>query len=437
MTRGALPAEAARTADVRPTAEVPVAPRRPRWRRHRRLLAAGAVALAALGASLGVAFGTGGTSPRSSSTPVVRTVTKVVDVTTGTMSQSVSVQGGIQPAEVANLDFAVAGRVTAVDVTTGQSVVAGQPLASVAPTALEAQEASALSALDAAEAKLDADRASGATTAQLAADEAAVASAQAQYTTAKKAVAAAVLTSTITGEVASVSLTVGEQVTASGGGTSNGGGGSAGPTSGSGSSGQVQVVSTDRFVIDTSVDDTEVGELAVGDQALVTTTGGSQVTGSVTFVGLVSSGNGIPSFPVTIAITDPSSPLYAGSFAHVQVLVKQLHDVLEVPTPAIAYRQGRAVVTLVGSGGARSPQAVTVGTTSGGMTEITGGLSAGERVLVREKVVVFRGGVTKKGTVAKGAKGNVFVGTAPVSVKSTGGVTIVRSAAGTTEILHG
>ena len=49
-----------------------------------------------------------------------------VPVTTGTIQQTVASSGTIEPASQANLNFAVSGTVTAVDVKAGQTVTAGQ-----------------------------------------------------------------------------------------------------------------------------------------------------------------------------------------------------------------------------------------------------------------------------------------------------------------------
>lgn len=396
------------------TAEVPAvvqgSPQFRRPRRWRRLVIGGAAVLLAAGAGFGIWLGTDGTSAPSQGT--VREVTAPVSAVMGTMTQSVTANGVIQPAQTADLTFAVAGRVTAVDVTAGQTVTTGQALATVAPTALEARQAGAQSTLAAAEARLAADRSSGAGTSQVAADQAAVASAQAQLTTADKSVNDAVLRSTITGEVVSVDLTVGEQV--DGSGTSGAGHPGGAPTSSSGaSSAQVTVVSSGDFVIDTTVDDTEIGQLAVGDHALVAPTGSSApVPATVTFVGLVSTGTGIPSFPITIVLTGTPSGVYAGSGAQVTIVTKQLSHVLEIPSAAITYRGGRPVATVV-SGDRRTVRPVTVGTTSNGMTEITSGLSVGERVM--ERIVTIDGRRAANGQRGIASKGAVHI---------TGGVVI-------------
>jgi membrane fusion protein, macrolide-specific efflux system len=243
---------------------------------------------------------------------------------------------------------------------------------------------------------LAADEASGAGTAQVAADEATVASAQTQLTTAKKSVAAATLTSTITGEVSNVDLTVGEQVTGSGdGGSSSSPTKVFGPGAGtSSSSSQVTVVSPDRFIVDCTVDDTEVGELSDGDHVIVSQTGTPvSAPGTITFIGLVPNGTGIPAYPVTVTLTGTPGGIYAGTNANMTMIVKRLSHVLEVPTPAVSYRGGQPSVEVKLAGGGRATQPVTVGTTVNGETEITKGLTAGQ--LVVERIETYHGKPTK------------------------------------------
>ncbi len=415
--------------DGQRSAEVPVVSDGPQQRRRRRrrliLLAAGALLL--VGTSLGLGLGLTAGGPAGSGTQL-RSVTRVVPVRRGTMQQAISANGVIQPAQVADLNFTVSGRVTAVDAAVGQTVGAGAVLAAVSATALDVQEASAQASYDAAEAKLAADRNAGAPTSQVQADVAAIAAAAAQLTTAKKAVAGATLLSPIAGTVASVGLTVGEQVSGSSGSASSP---SRGPSGGTlnGSGAQVVVESTDNFVIDTTVDDTQVGALAVGDHVLVVPTASAPpVPGTLTSVGQIAQpGTGIPSYPITITLTGTPSGIVAGMTAQLTIVVKQLKGVLEVPTPAISYKRGRPAVTVVEAGGARVVHPVTIGTTTGGETEITHGLSAGARVAVRVETVVggSRGGrrsnpvvitpgALKARAFVTGSSGSGFVGYAPL-----------------------
>ena len=80
-----------------------------------------------------------GTRSSSSAAAGIVTTTKVQAVTTGTVSQTVAATGTIEPTTTADLNFAVSGTVTAVNVVAGQVVTAGQALATVDPTALERQ----------------------------------------------------------------------------------------------------------------------------------------------------------------------------------------------------------------------------------------------------------------------------------------------------------
>jgi membrane fusion protein, macrolide-specific efflux system len=374
--------------DPSPTGQIPpatAAPRAGSWmRRHRRWLIAGGAVVLAAGTGIGIWLSTSGTT---SSGPGIHVKTAVVSVTTGTIKKTVAASGTIEPAQESSLNFSVSGTVTAVDVAAGQDVTAGETLASVSPTALEAQESADQAALTAAESKLSSDETASASTSQLASDKAAVTSAKDQLTTAQKAVADANLTSPIAGSVASIDLTVGEQV--GGGSTGHGATG----TSGSSSSSQVEVVSNDSFVVDCTLDDTEVAEVQDADQAVITPTGSTApVYGTVASVGEIASGSStVASFPVTVDVTGDPGGIYAGASANVSIVVKQLNDVVEVPSAAIAYSNGQATVTMV-TDSRHVHQAVTTGTTtsSSNETQITKGLRAGQKIIERE--VTFTGG---------------------------------------------
>ena len=213
------------------------------------------VVVVAAGAGVGIWLGTKGSHPRR-----VTVTTQVVSVTTGTMKQTVSASGTIEPAQQASLKFAVSGQVTAVDVTAGQKVTAGQTLATVDPTALQAE-------LDAAQATLtrgpgpavqrpgqrrvgQPDRLRRGRSPRP----------RSQLTTAQTNLADANLTSTITGTVASVEpdrRPGGVRVWA----------GRRGHQLGLVLQLQVVVVGpTGSYVVTTTVDDTQVGQVKVGDQ---------------------------------------------------------------------------------------------------------------------------------------------------------------------------
>jgi macrolide-specific efflux system membrane fusion protein len=401
------------------------------WRRHRwPLVGAGVVVVAAaialplwLTSSSPAAFGL-----------TVTTVT--VPVTTGTIQSTVTSSGTIEPASSANLNFAVSGTVTAVDVKAGQTVTAGQVLATVDTTALTEEVNAAQAQLTSAEDRLSSDEASGASTSAVDSDQASVTSAQSSLSTAQTNLNDASLTSTIAGTVASVDLTVGQQITGTGsggGGTGNGTGSTgtgATGTGGTGSNGstsaQVEVIGTNSYIVNTTVDDTQIGQISDGDQVNITPSAGSSTTrasafsagsgsnggstsgsgtdygtvGSISLIGSQSSN--VTTFPVVINVTGDPSGLYAGASADVSIIVKQLNDVTEVPTAAISYgSNGQATVTEVVNG-AHVVKNVTTGAAENGETQITSGVQPGAKVLERE---------VKFNAPTGGAGGGLFGGT--------------------------
>ncbi len=142
----------------------------------RRWAVVGAIVVVVAGAGVGTWLATEGSGAATGLT----TSTTVQTVSTGTISQTVSSSGTIEPANQADLDFAVSGRVTAVNVGVGQAVTAGQALATIDDTSLSASLAVAQATLANDQAQLSADQGNGASSAQLASDSANVASAQSQ-----------------------------------------------------------------------------------------------------------------------------------------------------------------------------------------------------------------------------------------------------------------
>lgn len=333
--------------------------------------------------------------------------------TLGTIRQTVLATGTIAAAQQANLNFGVSGQVTAVSVTVGQQVKAGQTLATVDAASLPSQVAQAKAAVAASEARVAADQASGAPAAQLNADNAALTSSNAQLTVAQQNLSRASLTAPFDGTVAAVSLTVGQQV--SGGSSAGAGGASSGPTGTGGlaatassnnasasttpaSNSQIVVISTGSYIVNASVDDTQVSQLRSGDQAAIVPNGStSQVFGTVASVGMVGSQNsGVTSYPITIDVTGNPGNLPIGATAQISITVKQLTDVVVVPRAAVRSEGGQFVVYEM-SGTKQVSRPVTVGLSAGGQTQITSGLAAGTRIVLPAAPAGSRGAGTGRG----------------------------------------
>ncbi|MCL2781723.1 MAG: biotin/lipoyl-binding protein [Actinomycetia bacterium] len=347
--------------------------------RHRWWTALGVVIVVA-GGFCAYWFTRGGSSASADATTY-----RLVAASTGTIRQSVSATGTIEPAVQDSLNFQVSGQVTSVRASQGQKVKKGAVLATVDSAALRVTLTQARASLASSQARLASDTDASASATQLAADRAAVTAARDQVTSAKASLAQAKLTSPISGVVASVSLSVGQQVAGSSGGGGNNGTGSSSVNgnSSSGSSAQVLVISTDSWIVNATVDSSGVGLLATGDQAqIVPGSGAGTVYGTIDSIGLIaSSSSNVASYPVVIAVTGSPKGMHAGDSATVTLIYKQLTNVLTVPTAAVHTVNGASVVYQMVDN-KRTAKTVTVGLASGGTTQIKSGLAEGDQVVL-------------------------------------------------------
>jgi macrolide-specific efflux system membrane fusion protein len=392
----------------------------------------GAVVILLVGASAGIWAGTSG-----SSTPAATSTTQTVS--TSTIKQTVAASGTLASASEANLSFSSAGQVTAVLVTAGQKVAKGQALAKITSASLAADVANAQVTVASAQSRLDSDTTAAASADQLTADQQSLTVAQDSLTDAQTALAGATMTAPFAGTIASTTLTVGEQVSGSSSSSSasSSGGGSSGGSSGSSfgggastvaaastsstSTGQVVLIDPTHFTIATTVDDTEISQLKVGLQCTITsgsgatpaagagaaTTAATAIYGTVTSVGLIaSSTSGVTSYPVTINVTGSQPTLHPGASATVAIIVKQLTDVMAIPTTAIHYTGSTAKVTRV-VGGKHVETTVTTGAASGAQTQITKGLAVGDTIVVpvTQRAGGFGGAGARTGTGGTGGTG--------------------------------
>ena len=339
-----------------------------RWR----VVTAGLVVVA-VGAGTGAWMLVGEDTPETAETTTAT-------VSSTTVRDTVAVTGTIAPANETTLDFSVSGTVTKVLVEPGDTVRRGDALVRVDATALVATRAAALASLAAAEAQLDEDEDAGASDLQVTADESSILAEQSKVSEARAAVEGATLRATIRGTVTAVGVAVGDTV----GSTQSGGESVATTDTASGSGAAVDIVTTNRFVLDATVAAADVGELTEGLQAEITVSGVTDtVYGTVSEVARVAEvdSDGAAVFPVVVAVTGTRDDLYSGTSADATVIVQQLPDVLTVSTPALQSDGDTTYVEKVVDGVAERVD-VETGTTYGIATEVVSGLSEGDVVEV-------------------------------------------------------
>lgn len=203
------------------------------------------------------------------------------------------------------------------------------------------------------------------TSQQLAVDQAAIDTAQANLSAAQQALDDVNLVSTIAGTVASVSIAPADTVTAGGS---------------SGDAAIVVIGSGSSYDVTTDVAVADVGKIAVGQQALVTPDATSSVVnGSVSAIGAVASSGTSVTYPVTIAIDAPDLGGLSGSQANVSIVVKRSVNVTTVPTSAVHTIGTIHYVTVIDK---NTPKTVRVGlgTVGDTLTQVTSGVTKGELV---------------------------------------------------------
>jgi RND family efflux transporter MFP subunit len=310
------------------------------------------------------------------------TTTTTVKATKTTQRTTVSATGTLAPQNQAYLNFPAAGTVSAVNVALGQSVTAGQVLATEDTTTLSSAVTTAQAGVDSAQSSLNTlNSSSSATSAQIEAAKAQLASAQAKLTSAQSDLAGATMTAPFTGVVAQVNLTANSKVNGTTS-TTTGPGTTTTVSSNTSAAAQVVVVDTSTWLVNATVGMADLASLKQGLACTVTATGSTtSLAGTLTSVGIVgTTSSGTTSYPIIVTLTGTPTGLYIGGSADVTVVVSEV-TVLTVPTAAVQQENGQTYVTVVANG-VHTKTDVTVGRTFGARTEITAGLAENDEVLV-------------------------------------------------------
>jgi multidrug efflux pump subunit AcrA (membrane-fusion protein) len=239
----------------------------------------------------------------------------------------------------------------------------------------------------------------------VAAAAASLASAHLTVTKAEKARAATKLFAPTSGTVTAVNGAVGDNITAGSSGSSGssgnsgasspaaagGLGGASGSSSNSSSSkssgsGFLTLVNLDRFTMDVSLSESDIGSVKIGQAATVTVNAasGQQFAAHVTAIGVLPSSSGSSSavsYPVTLLLDQSTGSLKAGMTATADIVTSETSGIT-IPTQALT----GTTVTVV-QNGKRTTRTVTTGLTGDAGTQVVSGLNAGDQVVVRSAIV--------------------------------------------------
>lgn len=236
--------------------------------------------------------------------------------------------------------------------------------------------------------------------ADLAAYQQAVDAAAADVAVAEQAIAQATVMSPIAGTVEAVNLAVGDTV-------------SAGSTTAN-----IVVVGAGGYEVTTTVSVDKIPDIKVGQPATFVPDGSKRpLSGTVASISLApDTSASTTSYRVVVGLTDPEAPLDNGSTGAVAIVTKTARSALAVPTSAVTPVGTRHTVTVL-DGGTATRTLVQVGVVGSGWTEITGGLKAGQKVVLANLDEPLPGAATSSSngtnTNTNGAGGFRFGGAFP------------------------
>ena len=373
---------------------VPPRPHRRRW-----LIALVVIVILALLGGGGMFF-----YMQKTSTPPVQYTQQAA--TAGNISLTVSASGPISANAEYDMNFNVAGQVSAINVQVGQQVKAGQTLATLKSTSLQDAVTQAQQSVANAQTTYNDAVNNGASQTVLDTDNNNVLTAQGQLKTAQDNLAATILTAPANATVASINGKVGQSAGASGGSTS------------SSTTPFIVLIDTSASDINALVNEADIGNVHVGQPAQFTVAAYPSQTfrASVTSVDLIgqTSGN-VVVYPVHLRVDQHSlngTYLYPGMTATTTITTAERIGALLVSNAALSFPNTAVQAGAIsrstlfsafsGSSTARGTQSnsnqkivlelkngklvpvvITTGLTNGTNTEVLSGLQPGDQVVVR------------------------------------------------------
>jgi len=149
----------------------------------------------------------------------------------------------------------------------------------------------------------------------------------------------------------------------------------------------IYLVNTSKVEISSSVDETDVASVKAGQTAIVTfdAISGASLKGTVGAISPVAtSSSNVVTYSFSIKIDNTKGyDLKEGMSASAEIYVLNDTDVLLVPTTAIKQRGPNSVVQVEASDGTIEQRVIQVGNTDGTKTEVTSGLTEGEKIVVQ------------------------------------------------------
>lgn len=201
---------------------------------------------------------------------------------------------------------------------------------------------------------------------QIASDQAAIDTAEAQLTNAQQSLQEATLSSPIAGTVVSVGIAVGDTVSADS------------------STEIITIVGTKSYEVQATLDSSQIPSVKVGQSSSVEVDGVTQtLDGTVSQVGPVQSGDSGYTYPVVVSLPESASGIFSGSTADVNISTGAVSHVVAVPTSAVQTVGSVSYVEELDKG-VLTRKIVKVGMVGDEYTQVLSGLSPGQSVVLAD-----------------------------------------------------
>lgn len=151
------------------------------------------------------------------------------------------------------------------------------------------------------------------------------------------------------------------------------------------------------YYIDVTIDETEVGNLLVGQQVIITidSFADTPITGTVDEVGVIGTpAQGIVYYPVRISLPRTDLAIRPSLTASVRIITAHKDGVLMLLTRAIK-RDNQGIYVMLETAAGPQRANITIGITEGDQTEIISGLEEGAQVYVNEPVARAASGIAR------------------------------------------
>jgi HlyD family secretion protein len=150
-----------------------------------------------------------------------------------------------------------------------------------------------------------------------------------------------------------------------------------------------------HLLVDVQVSEVDINRIQPGQDVSLTFDAilGEEYKGVVKEVALVGNSNqGVVDFTVTVELTDGDENVRPGMTAAVNIVVRQLEDVLLVPNRAVRVREGERVVYIL-QGGNLTPVTITLGASSDTSSEVVDGdLKTGDVIVLNPPIIFDQSG---------------------------------------------